>query len=123
MAYEYNPPFNAPIYAQARADGARAFRQAVTQRYRDSYEDFWLLRREEVSPENLQAVLDELGPLVLQILTDSATFVGAITAAFPGELDEKYRDAPYEYTVTPQGRLVIGELKEAWRPEEVETPE
>lgn len=121
MTYVYNPPFDTVGYAKARVDGAKAFRQSVTQKYRDSYQDFWLLSRSEVSVENLQAVLDELGPgLVIPILTDAATFVGAINTAFPGELEEKFHSAPYAYTVTQEGRLVIGELKEAWQPEEPE---
>jgi hypothetical protein len=123
MTYQFTTPFNVALYAQARVDGATAFRQSVTQKYRDSYEDFWCLNRPEVSPENMQAILDALGPLTLQILTDSATFVGAIIYAFPGEMDEKYQSAPYEYTITDQGRLVIGELKEAWQPEPAEGDE
>ena len=121
MSYEYTPSFNVSLYAKARVDGATAFRSSVTQKYRDSYSDFWCLARPEVSAENMQAILDELGPLVFQILTDSSTFVAAITTAFPGELEAKYESAPYDYTITPfEGRLVLGELKEAWQPE---TPE
>ena len=119
MTYIYEPTFNTPLYAKARVDGAQAFRSSVTQKYRDSYSDFWCLARPEVLPENMQAILDELGPLVFQILTDSSTFVAAITTAFPGELEEKYESAPYDYTII-EGRIVIGDLKEAWQPE---TPE
>ena len=125
MTYVYEPTFNVALYAKARVDGAQAFRSSVTQKYRDSYSDFWCLGRPEVLPENMQAILDELGPLVFQILTDSSTFVSAITTAFPGELEAKYESAPYDYTITPEGRLVIGELKEAWQPvtpEEEVTP-
>jgi hypothetical protein len=125
MTYVYEPTFNVAMYAKARVDGATAFRSSVTQKYRDSYSDFWCLARPEVSAENMQAILDELGPLVFQILTDSSTFVAAITTAFPGELEEKYESAPYDYTII-EGRLVLGDLKEAWQPvipEEEITPE
>ena len=123
MSYDYTPSFNVAMYAKARVDGATAFRSSVTQSYRNSYEDFWCLNRTEVLPENMQAILDELGVLVIQILTDSATFVAAINTAFVGELEEKYQSAPYEYTITPEGLLVIGALKEAWQPEtEEEVP-
>lgn len=116
MSYDYTPTFNVSLYAKARVDGATAFRSSVTQSYRNSYEDFWCLNRTEVTPENMQAILDELGVLVIQILTDSATFVAAINTAFAGELEEKYQSAPYDYTITPEGRLVIGALKEVWIP-------
>jgi hypothetical protein len=119
MTYTYEPTFNVSLYAKARVDGATAFRSSVTQKYRDNYSDFWCLGRPEVSAENMQAILDELGPLVFQILTDSSTFVAAITTAFPDELEEKYESAPYDYTII-EGRLVLGDLKEAWQPE---TPE
>ena len=125
MTYIYEPTFNVAMYAKARVDGATAFRSSVTQKYRDSYSDFWCLGRPEVLPENMQAIIDELGPLVFQILTDSSTFVAAITTAFPDELEAKYESAPSDDTII-EGRIVIGDLKEAWQPvipEEEKTPE
>lgn len=118
MTYVYNPSFNVTAYVEARVAGASAFREGVVQKYRESYKDFWLLERSEVSVENLQAILDNMGPgLYFPILTDAATFVEAITTAFPDDLEEKYHSAPYEYTITQEGRLVIGELKKVWQPE------
>ena len=118
--YEYTENFNTPLYAKARVDGANAFRESVINLYKNQYEDFWLLNRDEVSAENLQSVLDELGSLAIAILQDAATFVTAIETAFPGSLPTKYHSAPYNYTISAEGRLVISEKKEDWLPVEPE---
>lgn len=113
--YNYEPPFPVGEYAKARVDGAESFRMLVVENYIRSYRDFWCLDRPEVSPQNLQAIFDELGAVALEILTDSATFIGAISQAFPDDLEDRYKAAPYEYTITPDGRLIIGELKDEWQ--------
>lgn len=114
MTYEYNPQFNVSLYAKARVDGANAFRDSVVSLYLSQYKDFWLLNRDEVTVENMQSIIDELGLIAIAILQDAATFVAAIETAFPGSLDKKYHSAPYEYEVTAQGRIVLSELKGGW---------
>lgn len=122
MSYTIETPFPAATYAQDRAIGATQFRESVTQSYIASYTNFWAIGRDEVGIEQMQAILDTLGVVGIQILTDSAAYVAGITTSFPGDLPEKYHSAPYEYHIEAPGRIVLDSLKDAWKPEEPETP-
>jgi hypothetical protein len=108
------PPFPVDVYAADRVAMASQFRVDVIIRYQQNYEKFWGLDREELGSAEMQGILDRLGPAAMEILADAALYVGGLVAAFPGELPARYHEAPYAYTVTPEGRIVLEALKEEW---------
>lgn len=110
------PAFPADTYAADRVTLSSQFRKDVIARYVANYENFWAIGREEVGKEEMQAILDRLGPTAVAILTDAYAYVQGVVTAFPDDLPVKYHEAPYTYTVTGEGRIVLGELKEAWQP-------
>lgn len=118
--YSITTPFPVDAYAQARVDVATQFRRSVPAAYAAMYENFWCLGRSEVTIVEMQAILDRLGPVALQILQDAGSYVSGINTSFPGELDAKYHGAPYTYTVEVVGgvptRIVLGALKPEWAP-------
>lgn len=117
------PSFPADIYAADRVRLSSQFRRDVSDRYKANYENFWAIGREEVGQQEMQAILDRLGPTALEILSDAYAYVQGIIAAFPDDLPNRYHEAPYTYTVDAEGRIVLGELKAEWittKGEEVE---
>jgi hypothetical protein len=123
MSYTIETPFPAAIYARDRAIGATQFRESVTQSYIASYTNFWAIGRDEVGMPEMQAILDTLGMVGIQILTDSVAYVAGIAASFPGDLPEKYHSAPYDYHVVAPGRIVLDSLKDDWQPETPTEPD
>lgn len=123
MKYQIEKTFPVEIYASDRITMANQFRQDVIGDYKQMYENFWGLNREEVDMEAMQRILDRLGIAGLEILQDAGKYVEGIVTAFPDELDKKYHSSPYEYTSEAPGRIVLQSLKEAWQPEEPETPQ
>ncbi len=122
MPYELpTPAFNARLYAENRVVAANAFRSHVIQQFTNQYEEFWGLNREEVGLEEMQLILNELGSVAVEILTDAAVYAAALFQNYPGELAEKYLTAPYSYT-TDTGAIVLTELKEVWQPVVEEEP-
>lgn len=117
------PDFPADVYAADRVALSSQFRRDVTERYKANYENFWAIGRKEVGPEEMQAILDRLGPTALEILADAYAYVQGIIAAFPDDLPARYHEAPYTYTVDSAGRIVLGERNEAWLPTEDEGAE
>lgn len=111
------PAFPADTYAADRVTLSSQFRKDVISRYIANYENFWAIGREEVGKEEMQAILDRLGPTAVAILSDAYSYVQGVVTAFPDDLPAKYHEAPYAYTVTPEGQIVLGELKEAWQPQ------
>lgn len=111
------PSFPADIYAADRVTLSSQFRRDVISRYIANYENFWAIGREEVGKAEMQAILDRLGPVAVQILMDAWSYVQGVVTAFPDDLPAKYHEAPYSYTVNSEGRIVLGELKEAWQPQ------
>jgi hypothetical protein len=117
------PDFPADVYAADRVALSSQFRRDVIERYKANYENFWAIGREEVGKEEMQAILDRLGPTALEILLDAYLYVQGIIVAFPDDLPERYHEAPYTYTVDSDDRIILGELKAAWLPNEDEAAE
>lgn len=116
--YTVDTPFPASQFAKDRAIGASQFREQTVASYKSNYENFWCLGLPEITVVEMQATIDAMGVTALLILADSAKYVGGLVAAFPDDIDEKYRSSPYTYTVSETGQITLGELKEAWQPEE-----
>lgn len=114
----YSPPdaeFSASLVARNVVINANQFRDLISQQYIASYHQFWGIGTRTV--EEQQSVIDVLGQVGLQILTDSAAFVEFVDEAYPGSLPKRYQSSPYTYELTADGRLILLDLKEAWNEE------
>lgn len=123
MPYEIETGFPSWTYAKDRAAGASQFRVKVIADYQANYENFWCLGVPEVGRDEMQAILDTMGLAGLAVLSDACAYVQGLVTAFPGDLPAKYHAAPYTYTVSEFGEIMLGELKEAWQPEDAEDGE
>ena len=111
--------FDALDHARNKVLRANQFQDLVVQQYRNAYEDFWGLNPEggsRYSVEEMQAILDAMPQATAaDMLADAYQFVLYVTQAYPGELDAKYHDTAWDYTVGEAGIQVIA-LREAWEP-------
>jgi hypothetical protein len=123
MSYTIETPFLVDIYAQDCVAVASQYRADVIARYQAMYENWWKLNRDEVSIREMQSILDRLGAVGIEILTDAAKHVTGLESTFPGELPAKYHSAPYEYHVVAPGRIVLDSLKDDWQPETPAEPD
>jgi hypothetical protein len=119
MTYEFENKFNAQQWAKSRAAVASQFRDDTLQRYRNQYQEFWCLTRDEVGRDEMQSILDTLGVVAGAILLDAYKYASALSKVYTdadgnSELEAKYLALPYEVTYEPSGRIILGELKEDW---------
>lgn len=109
---------------------ANEYRNTLLERYRAGYEAFWQTPRTHgdraLTMEQMQAVIDTAQPTFQTILSDSAAHMADLQARYPaafvkqeGESEPKvparYTSSAYEYTLDPNGRLVLSSLKPDWQ--------
>jgi len=120
--------FDAVEHARNKVLRANQFQELVIQQFKNAYEDFWGLNPDggsRYTAEEMQAILDVMPQTTaIDILGDSSRFVDYISAAYPNQLDEKYQEAAWEFTIGTNG-IVITELRPEWmpKPQEEVAPE
>lgn len=115
--------FDALEHARNKVLRANQFQELVVQQYKNSYEDFWGLNPEggsRYSVQEMQAIVDAMPQATAaDILADAYAFVVYVTQAYPGQLEAKYHDTAWSYTVGEAGIQIVA-LREAWMPVEEE---
>ena len=67
--------------------------------------------------EEMQACVDLMGAIVIQVLTESAGFIAFASQAYPTEFPERYRASAFDYKIDG-GRLVLTSIKPVWAKKE-----
>jgi len=130
--------FDAIEHAKNKAMRANQFEELIIQQFRASYEDFWGVsggdKTETVddkqitkfvgggsrySLEEMQSIIDALGPATGQIMTAANGLRVFIDSAYPGSLPNRYKSAAFDYKVDG-GRIVLMQLASAWKAPEPE---
>ena len=119
----YTPPvlsFDAPEHARNKVLRANQFQELVVQQYKGLYEDVWGLNPDggtRYSVQEMQSILDVLGPVAIDMIQDGGAFAQFITTAYPGVLEEKYLDTAFDYTIGQNG-ITVTALREVWEKKE-----
>lgn len=112
--------FDALDHARNKVIRANQFQELVVQQYRGLYEEVWGLNPEggtRYSVQEMQSILDVLGPVAIDMIQDGGAFAQFIATAYPGVLEEKYLDTAFDYTIGQSG-ITVTALREVWQKKE-----
>ena len=134
--------FNALEHATNKVLRSNQLEETILQQFKAAYEDFWGVGGADqtktikgdsgatpptedtqvtvfvgtgsrYSVEEMQAIIDTLGATAMAIMTAAGGLVQFIDAAYPGVLEERYKDAAFSYT-TGQNGITLTQLVDVW---------
>ena len=112
--------FDSVEHARNKILRANQFQELVITQFKAAYEDFWGVNAvnggSRYTTAEMQAILDAM-PIAtaMDILQDAAEFTAFVVGAYPDELEAKYHESAWEYTVGAGG-LTLTTLRDAWEP-------
>lgn len=119
MPYEIpSASFNALNHATNKIIRANQFQELVIAQFKSAYEDFWgvdpVQGGSRYTTQQMQQILDAM-PMqaAIDILTDAAEFKTYVNAAYPGQLEARYHESAWNYTIGQNG-ITLTTLKAEW---------
>lgn len=110
--------FDAKENAKNKLIRCNQLERTIIDSFISAYEDFWGIseRGSRHTTEEMQLILDAMPQsIAIDVLNDAAGLRDFIANFYGGGLDAKYQSPAFEINVVG-GRLVVGDLKEVWKP-------